>query len=92
MDSVTPGIRYGRGVSKDGHLRARLEYMHQSSKASEFDTYKATIFQIAYSKQFYSRSITFFLRNLGFLSTLNLIAVLALKRVSFQFNLQDKDC
>ena len=52
MDSVTPGIRYGREVGKDGHLRARLEYMHQSFKASEFDTNKAIIFQIAYSKRF----------------------------------------
>jgi Mn-containing catalase len=52
MDSVTPGIRYGREVGKDGHLRARVEYMYQSFKASEFDTNKAIIFQIAYSKRF----------------------------------------
>ena len=52
MNSITPGIRYGREVGKDGHLRARLEYMHQSFKASEFDTNKAIIFQIAYSKRF----------------------------------------
>ena len=52
MNSVTPGIRYGREVGKDGHLRARLEYMYQSFKASEFDTNKAIIFQIAYSKRF----------------------------------------
>ena len=52
MDSITPGIRYGREVGKDGHLRARLEYMHQAFKASEFDTNKAIIFQITYSKRF----------------------------------------
>ena len=52
MYSVTPGIRYGREVGKDGHLRARLEYMYQSFKHSEFDTNKAIIFQIAYSKRF----------------------------------------
>lgn len=52
MTSVTPGIRYGREVGKDGHLRARLEYMLQSFDNSEFDTNKAIIFQIAYSKKF----------------------------------------
>jgi hypothetical protein len=52
MDSVTPGIRYGKEVGKDGHLRARLEYMYQSFEHSEFDTNKAIIFQIAYSKRF----------------------------------------
>jgi hypothetical protein len=52
MDSVTPGIRYGREVGKDGHLRARLEYMYQQFEHSEFDTNKAIIFQIAYSKRF----------------------------------------
>lgn len=52
MISVTPGIRYGREVGTDGHLRARIEYMYQSFKHSEFDTNKALIFQIAYSKRF----------------------------------------
>ena len=52
MSSVTPGIRYGQENGKDGQLRARLEYMYQSFKASEFDTNKAIIFQIAYSKRF----------------------------------------
>ena len=52
MTSVTPGIRYGKEVGQDGHLRARLEYMYQSFKHSEFDTNKAIIFQIAYSKLF----------------------------------------
>ena len=52
MVSVTPGIRYGREVGTNGLLRARLEYMYQSFDASEFDTNKAIIFQIAYSKQF----------------------------------------
>ena len=42
MKSITPGIRYGRDVDKDGYLRAKLEYMHQSFKASEFDTNKAS--------------------------------------------------
>ncbi len=27
MDSITPGIHYGQEAGKDGHLRARLEYM-----------------------------------------------------------------
>ena len=52
MTSVTPGIRYGQEIGKDGHLRARLEYMHQSFENAEFDTNKAIIFQIAYSKRF----------------------------------------
>jgi hypothetical protein len=52
MSSVTPGIRYGREVGTNGQLRARLEYMYQSFEASEFDTNKAIIFQIAYSKRF----------------------------------------
>ena len=52
MDSVTPGIRYGREVDKNGHLRARLKYIHQSFKASEFDTNKVFIFQITYIKNF----------------------------------------
>ncbi len=52
MISVTPGIRYGKEVGKDGHLRVRLEYMHQSFESAEFDTNQAIIAQIAYSKQF----------------------------------------
>ena len=52
MYSVTPGIRYGRELGKDGHIRARMEYMYQSFKHSEFDTNKAIILQIAYSKKF----------------------------------------
>ncbi|HHJ34779.1 MAG TPA: DUF3570 domain-containing protein [Gammaproteobacteria bacterium] len=52
MTSVTPGIRYGREIGHNGHIRARLEYMYQSFKNSEFDTNKAIIFQIAYSKRF----------------------------------------
>ena len=52
MSSVTPGIRYGKEVGNDGQLRARLEYMYQSFEAAEFDTNKAIIFQIAYSKRF----------------------------------------
>lgn len=52
MNSVTPGIRYGKEVGKDGHLRARLEYMYQAFEHAEFDTNKAIIFQIAYSKKF----------------------------------------
>jgi hypothetical protein len=50
--SVTPGIRYGKEIGNNGHLRARLEYMYQSFKHSEFDTNKAIVFQIAYSKRF----------------------------------------
>ena len=52
MTSVTPGIRYGSEIGKDGHIRARLEYMYQSFEHSEFDTNKAIILQIAYSKRF----------------------------------------
>ena len=29
MVSVTPGIRYGREIGNNGHLRARIEYMYQ---------------------------------------------------------------
>ena len=52
MTSVTPGIRYGSEIGKEGHLRARLEYMSQKFEHSDFDTNKAIIFQIAYSKRF----------------------------------------
>lgn len=52
MNSITPGIHYGKEVGNNGHLRARLEYMYQSFKNSEFDTNKAIILQIAYSKRF----------------------------------------
>ena len=52
MYSATPGIRYGKEVGSDGHIRARLEYMYQRFDQSEFDTNKAIIFQIAYSKRF----------------------------------------
>ena len=50
--SITPGIRFGREVGTNGHLRGRLEYMYQSFDHSDFDTNKAIILQIAYSKQF----------------------------------------
>jgi len=52
MISITPGIRYGREVGTDGHLRARLEYMYQSFEHSEFDTNQAIIVQVSYSKRF----------------------------------------
>lgn len=52
MISITPGVRYGKEVGSDGHLRARLEYMYQSFKSAEFDTNQAIVFQIAYSKRF----------------------------------------
>ncbi len=52
MTSITSGIRYGREIGNNGHIRARLEYMYQSFENSEFDTNKAIIFQIAYSKKF----------------------------------------
>jgi len=52
MKSITTGIRYGREVGTDGNIRARLEYMYQSFEHSEFDTNKAIIFQVAYSKRF----------------------------------------
>lgn len=52
MTSVTPGIRYGSEIGKEGRLRARLEYMSQKFEHSDFDTNKAIIFQIAYSKRF----------------------------------------
>jgi len=52
IDSVTPEIQFGAEVGTDDHLRMRLGYMYQQFKHSEFDTNKAIIFQIAYSKQF----------------------------------------
>jgi hypothetical protein len=52
MYSVTPGIRYGRELGKDGSIRARVEYMYQSFDNSEFGKNKAIILQIAYSKRF----------------------------------------
>lgn len=52
IDSITPEIQFGMEVSNDDHLRARLGYMYQSFNASEFDTNKAIIFQIAYNKRF----------------------------------------
>ncbi len=52
MLSITPGIRYGREIGTNGHIRGRLEYMYQSFDNSDFDTNKAIIFQVAYSKKF----------------------------------------
>ncbi len=52
MISITPGIRYGREVGTNGHMRARLEYMYQSFDHAEFDTNQAIILQISYSKLF----------------------------------------
>ncbi|MDT8282185.1 MAG: DUF3570 domain-containing protein, partial [Gammaproteobacteria bacterium] len=52
MNSITTGLRYGRELGKDGHIRARLEYMYQSFDHSEFDTNKAIILQVAYTKRF----------------------------------------
>jgi hypothetical protein len=52
MVSITPGVRIGSEVGKDGHLRGRLEYMYQSFKHSDFSKNKAIILQIAYSKRF----------------------------------------
>jgi len=37
---------------RDRNIRARVEYMMQSFKASEFDTNNAIIIQIAYSQRF----------------------------------------
>jgi hypothetical protein len=52
MQSITTGLHYGREVGKDGNIRARVEYMYQTFEHSEFDTNKAIIVQIAYSKRF----------------------------------------
>ncbi len=52
MKDITTGIRFGREVGNNGHLRARLEYLYQSFENAEFDTNKAIIFQVAYSKKF----------------------------------------
>ena len=50
--SITPGIRFGREVGTNGHLRGRIEYMYQSFDHSDFSTNKAIILQVAYSKLF----------------------------------------
>jgi hypothetical protein len=52
MSSITPEIQFGAELSSDDHFRARIGYMYQSFNASEFDTNKAIIFQIAYNKRF----------------------------------------
>lgn len=52
FDSVTPEIQFGTELSNDDHFRMRLAYMYQKFDASEFDTNKALIFQIAYNKRF----------------------------------------
>ena len=52
MKDITTGIRFGREVGNNGQLRARLEYLYQSFENAEFDTNKAIIFQVAYSKKF----------------------------------------
>lgn len=52
MSSITPEIQFGTEVGTDDHLRARIAYMYQEFDASEFDTNKAIIFQIAYNKRF----------------------------------------
>lgn len=50
--SYTPELQFGTEVSSDDHLRARVAYMVQKFDATEFDTNKALIFQIAYDKKF----------------------------------------
>ena len=52
ISSITPEIQFGAEIGRDDHLRARIGYMYQSFTASEFDTNKAIIFQIAYNKRF----------------------------------------
>ena len=52
ITSVTPEIQFGTELGGDDHFRARIAYMSQRFNASEFDTLKAFIFQIAYNKRF----------------------------------------
>ncbi len=52
MYDVTVGMRYGYRTSSNGHLRARLEYLYQKFEHAEFDTNKAIIVQVSYSKLF----------------------------------------
>jgi len=52
MSSITPEIQFGAELSSDDHFRTRIGYMYQSFNASDFDTNKAIIFQIAYNKRF----------------------------------------
>ena len=52
MTDVTLGFTYGFSTSTNGKLRARLAYLHQSFDHSEFDTNKAIIAQVSYSKKF----------------------------------------
>ena len=52
ISSITPEIQFGAEIGTDDHFRARIGYMYQSFTASEFDTNKAIIFQIAYNKRF----------------------------------------
>jgi hypothetical protein len=51
MSDVTVGLTYGNS-SPDSDLRIRLEYLYQSFENSEFDTNKAIIVQLSYSKRF----------------------------------------
>jgi hypothetical protein len=52
MQSITVGATYGFLTETDGKLRFRMAYMHQSFDHSEFDTNKAIIAQLSYSKKF----------------------------------------
>ena len=52
INDVTLGLTYGINFSRDSDFRTRLEYFYQSFEDSEFDTNKAIIFQISYTKRF----------------------------------------
>jgi hypothetical protein len=52
MVSLTAGMTLGQYFAGDGKLRTRLEYIHQSFDNSEYDTNKALVFQVSYSKKF----------------------------------------
>ncbi len=52
MNSITGGMTLSQYIGDAGHLRTRLEYIHQSFKHAEYDVNSAWVFQMSYQKKF----------------------------------------
>ncbi len=52
MKSLTAGVTLGKYLAGDGHLRTRVEYIHQSFKHAEYNINNAWVLQISYQKKF----------------------------------------
>jgi hypothetical protein len=52
MQSLTGGVTLGQYLAGDGHLRTRIEYIHQSFNHAEYNTNNAWVFQMSFQKKF----------------------------------------